>query len=193
MAESTEVRIRAEDPADPPGIRRVLEAAFGQPAEADLVDALRLAARPYLSLVAVLGREIVGHIAFSPVTIGSEPPSDCIGLAPMGVLPPVQRRGIGSDLVRAGLVECRRTGQSVVVVLGHPAYYPRFGFTPASRAGLRCEYPVPDEHFMVLELLPGASQSGVGLCATTLPSPDSSAASPEARSLRSRPRAACDV
>jgi putative acetyltransferase len=74
----------------------------------------------------------------------------------MAVLPEYQRQGIGSRLVREGLEECRRMGCDVVVVVGHPGYYPRFGFAPASRKGLRCEYPVPDEVFMVAELKPDA-------------------------------------
>jgi putative acetyltransferase len=163
LPEDVDVRIRLENPADAPEVRRVVEAAFGQSAEADLVEALRREARPYFSLVAVRGGELVGHIAFSPVTIGSESPSDGVGLAPMAVLPRFQRQGIGSRLVRAGLLECERAGRRVVVVLGHPGFYPRFGFVPASPAGLRSEYPVSDEHFMVLELAPGALQARSGL------------------------------
>ncbi len=149
------VTVRAEAAADIPAVHRVNELAFGRPGEADLVDALRAAARPYISLVAVDEGRVVGHIFFSPVTLEGED-SAILGLAPMAVLPEAQRRGIGSRLVRAGLEECRRIGCDAVVVLGHPEYYPRFGFVPASRKGLRCEYPVPDEVFMVTELRPNA-------------------------------------
>lgn len=156
--------IRAEREGDYPHVRRVNELAFGQPGEADLVDALRLAARPYISLVAVEGSEIAGHIFFSPVTIHSgDSVSDAIGLAPLAVLPERQNRGIGSALVREGLEECRRLGQEVVVVLGHPKYYPRFGFQTAGTKGLACEYDVPDEHFMVAELSDGALGGRHGL------------------------------
>jgi putative acetyltransferase len=81
----------------------------------------------------------------------------------MAVLPELQNQGIGSRLVREGLDECRRIGCDVVVVVGHPEYYPRFGFVPASQKGLCCEYPVPDEVFMALELKPGALANQEGL------------------------------
>ena len=156
------ITVRAETAEDVPAVRRVNELAFGQPNEADLVDALRAAARPYISLVAAGGGRVVGHIFFSPVTLeavtdeGEDSASLILGLAPMAVLPEYQRQGVGSRLVREGLKECRRIGCDVVVVVGHPEYYPRFGFVPASRKGLRCEYPVPDEVFMVAELKPNA-------------------------------------
>lgn len=151
------ITIRIEIAADTPAVHRVHELAFDRPAEADLVDALRAAARPYISLVAVDEEQVVGHIFFSPVTLeGEDSARTLLGLAPMAVLPEYQRRGIGSQLVRAGLEECRRIGCDAVVVLGHLEYYPRFGFVPASRKGLQCEYPVPDEVFMVAELRPNA-------------------------------------
>lgn len=148
--------IRAERMEDISAVRRVNELAFGQPNEANIVDSLRASARPYISLVAVQDEQVIGHIFFSPVTIEAEEPSAVLGLAPMAVLPEYQRQGIGSQLVREGLKECQRIGCDVVVVLGHPEYYPRFGFVPASRKGLRCQYQVPDEVFMVAELKPNA-------------------------------------
>lgn len=162
------VEIRAERAGDEAAVRRVNELAFGRAEEAALVDALRAAARPHVSLVAVDGGRVVGHVFFSPVSLETEGgPEDssfaAMGLAPMAVLPGHQRRGVGSELVRAGLDECRRAGRDVVVVLGHPEYYPRFGFRPAGRAGLRCEYPVPDDTFMVVELRPGALAGRRGL------------------------------
>jgi putative acetyltransferase len=148
-----ELLIRAETPDDVLAIRTVNTSAFGQRSEADLVDALRREADPFISLVAERAGEIVGHICFSPVTVGDHEQSrGCIGLAPMAVLPAVQNSGIGSQLVKAGLDECRRRGQALVVVVGHAAYYPRFGFQPASRLGLTCEYDVPDDVFMALRL-----------------------------------------
>src|SRR5262245_48756412 len=123
-------------------IRRVNEQAFGRSAEADLVDALRARGRISLSLVAERGGEVVGHILFSPVRVDSARGSIAgLGLAPMSVLPAHQRTGIGSLLVRAGLDECRRADHGWVVVLGHPEYYPRFGFVPARRHGLAWEHP----------------------------------------------------
>lgn len=151
------INIRTETTQDVAAVRRINQLAFGQPLEANLVDALRKNARPQISLVATNGEDVVGHIFFSRVTLEPDQPHlSIMGLAPMGVLPNLQRHGIGSQLVRAGLTECDQLGCDAVVVLGHPEFYPRFGFIPASRKGLRCEYPVPDDVFMVLELKPNA-------------------------------------
>lgn len=148
--------IRPEQPADLSAIHHVHTQAFGQPQEGDLVDALRSAGALTLSLVAVTDGRVVGHIAFSPVTITSHTvPIEALGLAPMGVLPAYQRTGIGSRLVEAGLETCRKMGYSLVVVLGHPHYYPRFGFTPSKPYGIVWEHDAPDEAFMVRELKEG--------------------------------------
>ena len=156
--------VRTERTQDHESVRRINELAFEQPNEADLVDALRANARPYISLVAVVDEQVVGHIFFSPVFVESENSVfTAMGLAPMAVLPECQNQGIGSRLVREGLKECQRLGHSIVVVLGHANYYPRFGFTPASLKGLRSEYDVPDEVFMVTELVPGALEGRRGL------------------------------
>jgi len=156
--------IRAETNEDHAAVRRVNELAFEQPNEADLVDALREKAHPYISLVATVDDQIVGHIFFSPVSIESEKETfTAMGLAPMAVLPAHQNQGIGSLLVREGLQECERLGFDIVVVLGHPKYYPRFGFKSASSKGLRSEYDVPDDVFMVLELKPGVLEGRNGL------------------------------
>lgn len=157
------IHIRGERKEDFEGVRRVNEAAFGQPAEADLVDALRSGGAVTVSLVAEVKGQIVGHILFSPVTVQGADDLKAVGLGPMAVLPEHQRRGIGSLLIRKGLEYCRKAGIQAVVVLGHPDYYPRFGFRRASSWGLRCEFDAPDEAFMALELIPNvlSGRSGV--------------------------------
>jgi putative acetyltransferase len=146
--------IRKETAGDVVAIHQLNELAFGRPAEANLVGALRVAAEPFISLVAEDKGKIVGHISFTAVT-GVD--ANVAGLAPMAVLPGQQRKGIGALLVTAGLETCRRAGFTMAVVLGHPEYYPRFGFRPASQLGLRSEYDVPDPVFMAMELSPGAA------------------------------------
>jgi putative acetyltransferase len=152
------MHIRPERTGDIGDIRQVNLSAFETATEADLVDALREQARPILSLVAEDGPVIVGHILFSPVTLSSDPDLRIMGLAPMAVVPDGQRHGVGSALAEAGIAACREAGYEAVIVLGHPDYYPRFGFVPASRFGLRSEYDVPDDVFMAMELTPGALQ-----------------------------------
>ena len=150
------MRIREEQPGDMQAIRAVNLAAFETSAEADLVDALREEASPLVSLVCDDAGVIVGHIMFSPVTVVSAGNTPMLmGLAPMAVVPARQREGIGSRMIAAGLERCEQLGVAAVVVLGHADYYPRFGFAPASRFGLRCEYDVPDDVFMVRELVGG--------------------------------------
>jgi putative acetyltransferase len=149
--------IRKETPEDIDSIRYINEQAFSQKDEAELIDKLRNCGLVTLSLVAVQAGQIVGHILFSPVTVESEYSSfEAIALGPMAVLPEHQRKGIGSHLVRVGLEECRRLGHEIVVVLGHPDYYPRFGFIPGRTKGIDCEFEAPDEAWMVLELWEGA-------------------------------------
>ncbi len=149
--------IRAEQLADIAAIHQVVEVAFGQPAEADLVDRLRANHKAVLSLVAEDNGVIVGHILFSEVSVEVNPQAiKLIGLAPVGVAIAHQRSGIGSLLSRAGLEACRALGYDAAVVLGHPEYYPRFGFVPASRHGIKSEYDVRDEVFMAMEFEPGA-------------------------------------
>lgn len=150
-------RIRPESAGDAEAIRQVNEQAFGRPEEARLVEALREGNNVVLSLVAVDAGQVVGHILFCPVIIEAEGNLyDAVGLGPMAVLPAFQNRGVGSALVRAGLEALRNQEHAAVVVLGHPEFYPRFGFVPASRHGIRSRYDVPDAVFMVAELAPGA-------------------------------------
>ncbi len=149
--------IRRETADDTTGIRAVNEQAFGQPGEAELVDKLRLRSSLTISLVAIQEDQVIGHVAFSPVTFSPGYAAlKAAGLAPVAVLPAQQRRGIGSQLVRAGLAECRRAGYEVVVVVGYPAFYHRFGFAPAHLFNIRCEFPVPEDVFMLVELKQGA-------------------------------------
>ena len=158
------IDIRTETKQDHRAVWLVNEKAFGQRNEADLVDALRASARPYVSLVTVVDDRVVGHIFFSPVSIESEAGAFvAMGLAPMAVLPEFQNQGIGSKLVQEGLKGCQQLGHDIVVVLGHPNYYPRFGFMPASLKGLQSEYDVADEVFMVTELTVGALAGRHGL------------------------------
>jgi len=147
-------QIRPERLDDVGAIRVVNLAAFETSLEADLVDALRQQAAPVVSLVAEHAGTIVGHIFLSPVTLSGHPDLQLMGLAPMAVTPSHQRRGIGSALVREGLSACRSF--DAIVVLGHAEYYPRFGFIPASRFGIRSEYDVPDDVFMVMETHSGS-------------------------------------
>jgi putative acetyltransferase len=157
------VSIRPEQPADAVAIRRVLEAAFPTAAEARLVELLRAGDHLLIGLVAEAVGEVVGFIAFSPVEIeGAAIEGIGVGLAPVAVHPKVQGQGIGSRLVREGLAACERAGYGFVVVLGHPAYYPRFGFTRAHLRGLGNEYGA-DEAFMVLELPSGSIPANGGV------------------------------
>ena len=132
------MKLRPEAASDRTAIRRVHEAAFPSAAEADIVDTLRDAGDLTISIVAIIDDEIVGHVAFSPVTLNDV--DFGLGLAPVAVLPAHQQSGIGSVLIQRGLDECRNRETDWVVVLGDPAYYSRFGFEPASQWGLRDEY-----------------------------------------------------
>ena len=147
--------IRAEEHREWAAVQAVNVSAFETPAEANLVDALRQQAQPLVSLVAEDNGAIVGHIMFSPVSLSGYPALRIMGLAPMAVAPAHQHKGIGSALVRTGLEQCRQLGFGAVVVLGHAAYYPRFGFLPSARFGIGCEYEVPEEVFMIVELQAG--------------------------------------
>jgi predicted N-acetyltransferase YhbS len=153
------IHIRAERPDDEEAIADVNRQAFGQEQEGRIVDALRAEGALTLSLVAECNGAIVGHIAFSPSTVGS-----AVGaaLGPVAVLPSFQRRGIGSQLVEQGLARLGEVGCPFVVVVGHPEFYPRFGFFQAADYGLTCEWDVPREVFMVAFLSPGCAGNLTG-------------------------------
>ena len=150
------VSIRAEKPRDEQGIFDVVEAAFETPAEAQLVRNLRPLVNPWISMVACRGKLVVAHILFTPVKVGLAGMSMALG--PMAVAPEFQAQGVGSKLVRAGLIACRRRGHGVIFVLGHTDFYPRFGFRSAAPLGFRYGNAELDRYFMVAELLPGALQ-----------------------------------
>ena len=154
--------LRAEEQRDWPAVHAVHVSAFETPAEADLVSVLREQAMPVVSLVAEEGETLVGHIMFSPVSLSPHPDLKIIGLAPLAVAWKHQRKGVGSALICAGLERCKQLDFGAVVVLGHPEYYPRFGFVPATHFGIACEYEVPAEAFMVVELQPGYLHSKSG-------------------------------
>ena len=143
-----DIIIRNEEPRDFAQVRSVLKAAFPTEAESELVGLLRTNGKAVVSLVAVCGDDVMGHILFSPVS--TSPPGDAkgIGLAPVAVRPDVQVQGIGSALIRTGLELAQELRFDYCVVLGDPNYYERFGFDTASDFGLRNEYGV-DKEFMV--------------------------------------------
>ncbi len=147
--------IRHETASDREAVFRVESQAFGRDVEARLVDALRDAGKVLLSLVAEDDGEIVGHVLFSPMTIDSvsvQHAAVCLG--PLAVAPAHQRRGVGGHLLEAGLAELRDAGHDAVFLLGHPTYYPRFGFRPAREFDVH--YEDDRDAFMAIELRPGA-------------------------------------
>jgi putative acetyltransferase len=156
--------IRNETPRDAGQVRMINIAAFDQPDEADLVDALRTGCPEVLSLVAELDGRVVGHILFSPVTLAAgDRTLKGMGLAPMAVLPEHQRDGVGARLVEEGIARLQQSGRPFVIVLGHPGYYPRFGFERASAYATSCQWEVPDEAFMIRVLNPAAMTGAAGV------------------------------
>jgi putative acetyltransferase len=148
------MEIQNESPADELAVGLILERAFDGPAEAALVADLRKR-EDVFSLVAVEDGEVAGHILFSPVQLLRDGAvvAEGYGLAPMAVTEDRRRSGIGEALVEAGLEQLLENRCEFVVVLGHPDYYPRFGFQPASERRVRCQYDgIPDEAFMILVL-----------------------------------------
>jgi len=156
------IDVRAEQASDHPAIRALHAAAFPTDAEARLVDALRASARATVSLVAVEGGEVVGHVLFSPVTVARGDDGRGAGLAPVSVRASHRRRGIAETLIQSALPRLLTTGRLWCVVLGEPHYYERFGFERASDHDLQNEYGATDA-FMALELVPGALADKSGL------------------------------
>jgi len=151
--------IRDATPADFPAIRAIVRHAFNQADEADLVERLRGDGDALVELVEATDIALQGHILYSPLAIerGGET-LHAAALAPVSVLPALQRKGIGSELIRAGNARCAQLGCDAIVVLGHAAYYPQFGFSAAAAESL--EAPFSGPHFMALELKPGALKAG---------------------------------
>jgi putative acetyltransferase len=141
------IEIREELPSDATSIRDVNRRAFERDQEGKIVDALRSNGAALLSLVATLDGQVVGHIMYSPLSVGEVTGA---GLGPLAVVPEYQRQGIGSKLVMAGSEKLKYVGCPFVIVVGHASYYSRFGFKPASRRGITCEWEVPDDVFMLL-------------------------------------------
>ena len=145
--------VRDEKSGDVAAVREINELAFEKPVEANIVERLRAACKSHVSLVAVIDEKVVGHILFTPVTIDGSAIRGGMGLAPMAVHPERQRRGVGKELVRAGIARLESESRPFIIVIGHPAYYPRFGFERASGRGLSSQWEgIPDEGFMVIIL-----------------------------------------
>ena len=159
------INIRCETAADYEAIFSINSRAFKSDGEARLVDTLRAQGvfDPRLSLVAERKGHLVGHILFTPVEIVNEAEKkNALALGPMAVLPDYQRQGIGSELIKEGLSACQQYRSKLIFVLGNPRFYSRFGFLPASSKGCKSTFPVPDEVFMVLELIPGGCDGVTG-------------------------------
>ena len=155
--------IRVEQPGDIPHIRDILAHAFGQRAEADLVDQLRADGDALISLVAVgENGELVGHILFSrlPIEGAKGRVTQATALAPLAVRPEHQRKGVGSALTKAGIRACTARGLAAIIVVGDPKFYQRFGFSAAAARNLGSPYP--GDAFMALELKPGALAANPG-------------------------------
>ena len=151
-----EIRPATED--DQPAIRALHDAAFEQPLEGDIAAALRASGEERISLVAADGDAVVGHVVLSVGRLGD---AEVLCLGPIGVLPAHQGRAVGSELMRAALAEAAESSAGLVVLVGHPGYYPRFGFEPARALGLECKWDL-DEPWMALRL-PGYDPALRGL------------------------------
>jgi putative acetyltransferase len=153
------ISIRQEKPEDYQSIYNINKLAFNGEVEAKLVNKLRKTKGfvHELSQVAIKDGEVIGHILFSIIHVQTDTKNiPVLALAPMAVLPKHQKQGIGSMLVREGLVKCKELGYKAVILVGHPDYYPRFGFSPAKEKGLKLPFDAPDEAFLVYEIIPEA-------------------------------------
>lgn len=156
------INIRKEKQSDYYQVFEIHQKAFGQKDESRIVENIRKSKEfvPELSLVAEIENNIVGHILFSKISIsGKSKNKETLSLAPMAVLPEWQRKGIGEQLIRAGFQKALELGFDSVIVLGHPEYYPKFGFRKASKWGITCPFEVPEAAFMAIELEKEALQN----------------------------------
>ncbi|MDO5619512.1 GNAT family N-acetyltransferase [Kocuria sp.] len=146
-----QIQVRQESAEDADAVRTVLLSAFPTAEEADLVTALRADAAwlPEFSLVAEASESVIGHVLMTRCTVDGQP---ALALAPVSVLEKFQRQGVGTQLVEAVLEAARAAGENTVVVVGHPEYYPRFGFQRASDHGVTVPVDAPDDAVMVLAL-----------------------------------------
>lgn len=155
------IEIREERPGDIAAVREVNRRSFGQDQESNIVDALRTNGATLLSLIAMVNSQVAGHILYSPLTVAENVKG--VALGPMAVAPEYQRQGIGARLVEAGNRKIKDAGYPFIIVVGHAEYYPRFGFKPASEYGVKCEWDIPDEVFMLLVLDEAKMQGVSGL------------------------------
>jgi len=156
------IEVRAEKGSDHEAVRQLYRLAFGQDGEARLVDALRAGGFAPVSFVAAIDGRVVGHIMFSDLNLLTHKGEvKALALAPMAVLPNFQRQGIGSILVRRGLEVCKEQGHRIVVVLGHPDFYPRLGFSPKLAERLESPYGSGPSH-MAIELVSGSLSAVAG-------------------------------
>ncbi len=160
------IEIKVETLANFDSIREINKLAFGQPQEAQLIESLRKLENyiPELSLIAFKDDKAIGHILFFPIYIETEHRKyQTLSLAPMAVLPEHQNKGVGGELIRHGLLQAKTLGFDSVLVLGHPNYYPKFGFKQASKLKIKCPWEVPDEAWMAIELSDGALEGKAGM------------------------------
>ena len=156
-----DIAIRERIPTDDEAIRRLNDDAFGGTYESQLVADLRAEGLSAIELVSVDGTDVIGRILMSTLDVSVGDKCLCsLALAPMSVQPGRQRQGIGSALVREALRRAGQQGWQAVILVGHPGYYPRFGFSAALARPLAS--PFSGEAFMALELIPGALQGGIG-------------------------------
>lgn len=166
------VIIRKETPEDYTSVIELTAKAFESMSfsdgdEDELVERLRKAPTfiSDLSLVAELDGQVVGHILFSPLVIDNgQQQFQSLVLGPVSVLPEYQKRGIGGQLIRAGHQKAKELGFQSVILIGHPEYYPRFEYKPASTLGIKTHYELPsDDVFMAVELTEGALSNVSGM------------------------------
>jgi predicted N-acetyltransferase YhbS len=160
-----EIKIRQEVNKDYKRVYEITKLAFGQEKESKLIEKVRKGPNfvPELSLVAEKDNEIVGHILFSKMKIVGESEYETLMLAPLAVIPELQKQGIGGKLIKKGIEKAIELGFDSIIVVGHKDYYPKFGFQKASKWGIKCPFEVPDGAFMAIELTENALENKAGV------------------------------